>query len=264
MTRRANISILFCSICILTAQAQWNKQDSIRLQELLNGNGELKINIEAVKSIHFDFKPEKDKLKGTPLLSEEKPWMKFIKELPKNFGDTTRWVRPTYIRLSPYTPYTRWNEDPISPMLSQAEKDSLRHIQMFWKLNVTLDPSRMNGHVPVPSGMDPTVTPSNSPLIGSFDTDKFLFENLTKRGRAIRRNRKYAKAWKTYQNYVPTKQDTVKKDTLLMMEFLRKQAEKVYPGPAKATPTDTPPSLPADSLLLENKVDRKDQAKKSR
>ena len=54
MTQRVNFSILFCTISILTAQAQWNKQDSIRLQELLNGDGELKINTEAVKSIHFE------------------------------------------------------------------------------------------------------------------------------------------------------------------------------------------------------------------
>ena len=55
MTQRVNFSILFCTISILTAQAQWNKQDSIRLQELLNGDGELKINTEAVKSIISTF-----------------------------------------------------------------------------------------------------------------------------------------------------------------------------------------------------------------
>ena len=65
MTQRVNFSILFCTISILTAQAQWNKQDSIRLQELLNGDGELKINTEAVKSIHFDFQSDKDNIKGT-------------------------------------------------------------------------------------------------------------------------------------------------------------------------------------------------------
>ena len=63
MTQRVNFSILFCTISILTAQAQWNKQDSIRLQELLNGDGELKINTEAVKSIHFDFKSDKRQYK---------------------------------------------------------------------------------------------------------------------------------------------------------------------------------------------------------
>ena len=33
--------------------------------------------------------------------------------------------------------------------------------------------------------MDQTVTPSNNPLIGGLDADKFLYESLTKRGRAI-------------------------------------------------------------------------------
>ena len=42
-------------------------------------------------------------------------------------------------------------------------------------------------YVILPAGMDQTVTPSNNPLIGGVDTDKFLYESLTKRGRAIRR-----------------------------------------------------------------------------
>jgi len=234
MTQRVSISILLCTISVLVAQAQWNKQDSIRLQELLNGNGELKINTEAVKSIHFDFKSEKDKMKGTPLMSEDKPWMKFIKDLPKNFGDTTKWVRPKFVRLTPYTPYTKWNEDPITRILSQEEKDSLRHIKLFWKLhNIAPDPDRRNGHVPVPGGMDPTVTPSNSPLIGNFSVDQILYENFSKRGRAIRRNRKNANAWKTYQDYIPTKQDTVKKDSVVMMELLRRRTEELYPEKSK-------------------------------
>ena len=54
-------------------------------------------------------------------------------------------------------------------------------------------------------GMDQTVTPSNNPLIGGLDTDKFLYESLTKRGRAIRRNRNRAKGWKSIKvTYQPT------------------------------------------------------------
>lgn len=66
-----------------------------------------------------------------------------------------------------------------------------------------------NGYVILPAGMDQTVTPSNNPLIGGVDTDKFLYESLTKRGRAIRRNRNRAKGWKIYQSYVPTRQDSI-------------------------------------------------------
>lgn len=206
MTQRVNFSILFCTISILTAQAQWNKQDSIRLQELLNGDGELKINTEAVKSIHFDFQSDKDNIKGTPIMSEDKPWMKFLKDLPKNFGDTTKWVRPNFVRLTPYTPYTTWHEDPVNDPIFLKRKDSLT---ISWKLNIKLIPGLQNGYVILPAGMDQTVTPSNNPLIGGVDTDKFLYESLTKRGRAIRRNRNRAKGWKIYQSYVPTRQDSI-------------------------------------------------------
>ena len=235
MTQRVNFSILFCTISILTAQAQWNKQDSIRLQELLNGDGELKINTEAVKSIHFDFQSDKDNIKGTPFMSEDKPWMKFLKDLPKNFGDTTKWVRPNFVRLTPYTPYTTWHEDPVN------------------------DPILQNGYVILPAGMDQTVTPSNNPLIGGVDTDKFLYESLTKRGRAIRRNRNRAKGWKIYQSYVPTRQDSI-----------------LFPRISKVSEQDSLPKqdtllikkdsaiINQNSLLLKDKINGKDQTEKSR
>lgn len=50
MTQRVSLSILLCTLAALTAQAQWSKQDSLRLQQLLNGEEELIINKEAVKS----------------------------------------------------------------------------------------------------------------------------------------------------------------------------------------------------------------------
>ena len=53
MTQRVSLSILLCTLAALTAQAQWSKQDSLRLQQLLNGEEELIINKEAVKSIRL-------------------------------------------------------------------------------------------------------------------------------------------------------------------------------------------------------------------
>jgi hypothetical protein len=55
-------------------------------------------------------------------------------------------------------------------------------------------------------------------------------------------------------DYIPTLQDTVKKDTTLMMELLRKQAERLYPGVVESS----------DSLLLKNKVNGQNQTKESR
>ena len=232
MTQRVNFSILFCTISILTAQAQWNKQDSIRLQELLNGDGELKINTEAVKSIHFDFQSD------------------------KNFGDTTKWVRPNFVRLTPYTPYTTWHEDPVNDPIFLKRKDSLT---ISWKLNIKLIPGLQNGYVILPAGMDQTVTPSNNPLIGGLDADKFLYESLTKRGRAIRRNRNRAKGWKIYQSYVPTRQDSI-----------------LFPRISKVSEQDSLPKqdtllikkdsaiINQNSLLLKDKINGKDQTEKSR
>lgn len=256
MTQRASISILICSIGILTAQAQWNKQDSIRLQQLLNGEGELNINTEAVKSIQFDFRPEKEKPNTAPVMSKEKPWMKFLGTLPKSFDDTTQWRKPKYIRLMPYTPYTKWNEDPIYDRIWAVEgKDSLKTAKISWRMNIKLDPHHMNGHVDVPGGMDPTITPSNSPLLGGFSVDQLAYETFTKRGRAIRRNRKHANAWKTYKDYIPTKQDTVKKDTMKMLQLLYMKANELYPGTADSLYT-----TPVDSLLPKHKINSKNQA----
>lgn len=199
---------------------------------------------------------DKDNIKGTPIMSEDKPWMKFLKDLPKNFGDTTKWVRPNFVRLTPYTPYTTWHEDPVNDPIFLKRKDSLT---ISWKLNIKLIPGLRNGYVILPAGMDQTVTPSNNPLIGGLDADKFLYESLTKRGRAIRRNRNRAKGWKIYQSYVPTRQDSI-----------------LFPRISKVSEQDSLPKqdtllikkdsaiINQNSLLLKDKINGKDQTEKSR
>lgn len=71
----------------------------------------------------FDFKPTKDAIQGSPMISQDKPWMKFLDALPKNFGDTTQWIKPQYVRFTPYTPYTRWDEDPVNDPIITNEKE---------------------------------------------------------------------------------------------------------------------------------------------
>lgn len=203
MNPRAGISILVCCIGILSAQAQSEGKDSLRQKK----EGEIYINQEAVKSIEFNFLPQTEIIKPKPKMDESKPWMEFRKDLPKNFTDTTSWRKPKYTRATPYTPYTRYDEDPIYDRI--LIKDTLT-IRM--KLNaekIKPLPGMGHGYRVVPGGMDQSVTPSNNP-IGGFSADKLLFENFTKRGRAIKRNKKKAKAWKTYKDYVPTKEDSLK------------------------------------------------------
>lgn len=203
MIFRISLSILFCLMGILTSKAQLSRRDSIRLKQLLEGDKEIKLNQEAVKSIQFNFAPDINEM-HKPKMSEEKPWMEFKKSLSKNFNDTVQWRKPKYIRLLPYTIFTRLGEDPVNDIIIKTRKDTLR---MKLKLDYLKE-----------------YIPQHQPVV-SFDAEKLLYENLTKRGRAIRRNRKRAKAWKIYNDYVPTKEDSLKwygnkkrisKDTLVI------------------------------------------------
>ena len=203
MIFRISLSILFCIIGILTSKAQLSRRDSIRLKQLLEGDKEIKLNQEAVKSIQFNFAPDINEM-HKPKMSEEKPWMEFNKSLPKNFNDTVQWRKPKFIRLLPYTIFTRLGEDPVNDIIIKTCKDTLR---MKLKLDYLKE-----------------YIPQHQPVV-SFDAEKLLYENFTKRGRAIRRNRKRAKAWKIYNDYVPTKEDSLKwygnkkripKDTLVI------------------------------------------------
>lgn len=188
MVFRISLSILFCIIGILASKAQLSRRDSIRLKQLLEGDKEIKLNQEAVKSIQFNFAPDINEI-HKPKMSEEKPWMEFNKSIPKNFNDTVQWRKPKFIRLLPYTIFTRLGEDPVNDIIIKTRKDTLR---MKLKLDY------LKNYIP-----------QHQPVV-SFDADKFLYENLTKRGRAIRRNKKRAKAWKIYNDYVPTLEDSLK------------------------------------------------------
>ena len=214
MNPRAGISILVCSIGILSAQAQSEKKDSLQRKK----DGEIYINQEAVKSIEFNFMSQPEMMKPKPKMDDTKPWMEFRKDLPINMTDTTTQRKKKYIRM---LPYSIWGHDDAH---LKSNKDTLI-IRMKLNLdNIKPLPGMGHGYRVVPGGMDQSVTPSNNP-IGGFSADKLLFENFTKRGRAIKRNRKKAKAWKIYKDYVPTKEDSLKlygnkkripKDTLII------------------------------------------------
>ena len=199
MNPRAGISILACCIGILSAQAQSERKDSLQRKK----DGEIYINQEAVKSIEFNFMAQPDIMRPKPMMDETKPWMEFRKDLPMNLTDTTTLTKKKYIRM---LPYSIWGHDDAH---LKSNKDTLI-IRMKLNLdNIKPLPGMGHGYRVVPGGMDQSVTPSNNP-IGGFSADKLLFENFTKRGRAIKRNRKKAKAWKTYKDYVPTKEDSLK------------------------------------------------------
>ncbi len=200
MNPRVGIIILVCSIGILSAQAQSEKKDSLRWKK----EEEIYINPEAVKSIEFNFLPQTEIMKSQPKMDDTKSWMEFRKNLPISLKDTTTLRKKKYIRM---LPYSIWGYDESH---LHYQKDTLT-----MKLNMEY---LKEMHIPI-----------HKPLVG-FDADKFLFENFTKRGRAIKRNRKKAKAWKIYNDYIPTKEDSIK-----------------WHGKKKRIPKDTL-AIPVDSM----------------
>ena len=214
MNPRAGIGILVCCIGVLSTHAQSEKKDSLQQKK----EGEIYINREAVKNIEFNFTAQPEMMRPKPRMDERKPWMEFKKDLPINMTDTTTFRKKKYIRIRPYT---IWGYDNAHLYYN---KDTMT---IHMKLNMDKIkplPGMGHGYRVVPGGMDQSVTPSNNP-IGGFSADKLLFENLTKRGRAIKRNKKKAKAWKKYKDHVPTKEDSLKlyenkkripKDTLII------------------------------------------------
>ena len=214
MKRRAGISILFCCIGVLSAHAQSEKKDSLQRKK----EGEIYINQEVVKCIEFNFMGQPEMIKPKLKMDETKPWMEFKKDLPINMTDTTTFRKKKYIRIRPYSiwgyddSHLRYREDTLTIRM-KLNMDKIKPL-----------PGMGHGYRVVPGGMDQSVTPSNNP-IGGFSADKLLYENFTKRGRAIKRNKKKAKAWKTYKDYVPTKEDSLElyenkkrtpKDTLII------------------------------------------------
>ena len=214
MKRRAGIGILFCCIGILSAHAQSEKKDSLQRKK----EGEIYINQEVVKCIEFNFMGQPEMIKPKLKMDETKPWMEFKKDLPINMTDTTTFRKKKYIRIRPYSiwgyddSHLRYREDTLTIRM-KLNMDKIKPL-----------PGMGHGYRVVPEGMDQSVTPSNRPITG-FSADKLLYENFTKRGRAIKRNKKKAKAWKKYKDYVPTKEDSLKlyenkkripKDTLII------------------------------------------------
>jgi hypothetical protein len=214
--RRGALLLLGLLLPLAAVRAQWTAQDSLRLQQILGGDQDILINQDAVKSIQLDINPLRSVV-GKPEMSVNKPWMQFVEDLPILFEDTTRYHRPQHIRLLPFSCFTRWNEDPFA---LQDKLTKEKKLKMHWQLNKRRN-SEYDPRRGVPAGIDPDVAPGHSTGAGvmtTFSADQILYENFTKRGRMLRHNRKHANAWKTYQDYVPTLQDS-----LLYYKMLRKE-----------------------------------------
>lgn len=146
--------LLAGGLCPLCAQ-EWTRQDSLRLQQLLEGEGEIKLNPHALKELEHNF--------GQPRISEEKPWLEFDETLPYQPLGKDKKAR---LVLRPYTGYTPYNWDPIRQCKIDIDKPT-------WQENILRGIEKMSEGAPSPSGYD----------FMSIFTKEFWNRNIKKRRR---------------------------------------------------------------------------------
>ena len=115
MTKRL-VTGLLLSLVTLGVNAQWTAKDSLNLKRILDGDGELHLNMEAVKKINFG------KVTGTPGLSTEKNWMLPDESLPSVLPQKKKIV----LTLRPYTAQTRFDWDPIYQKKIKVDENTWR------------------------------------------------------------------------------------------------------------------------------------------
>lgn len=196
-------------ICVLTPTPSLAQNKS-------EGDDDIQLNMDAVKMIQFDFNPS-DKPDSKPRKAPlNKTWMEFKTDIgiPRSLLDTTTVRKPkNFIRLLPYSIWTRFGDDPVYDVLVFKREKKL---EMTFHLGSTVYQEEYGRTIKPSAGK--MYNSISSPLgsgaaIQGLDINKFLTENLTRRGRMLRRNRKNANTWKIYQEYSPTKEDSLKLPT---------------------------------------------------
>lgn len=110
------IGLLYAVAFPLCAQ-NWTPQDSLKLQQLLKGNGEVKVNPDALKELERN-------ILGTPEVSVNKSWMDFDPTLPTSLQKEPK--KEIKLTLRPYTANTKYNWDPVYQKKINVGKNTWR------------------------------------------------------------------------------------------------------------------------------------------
>lgn len=134
-------------------------------------------------------------------------------KVPRSLIDTTKvWKPESYVRMEPYTIWTRFGEDPVYDVLVAGRPKQ-------WEISWTLNPNRVYADEEYGRSIKPSTGRMYESVggsagvgigIGGLDFMGFIYDNMTRRGRMLAHNRKHANAWKTYADYQPTAADSLK------------------------------------------------------
>lgn len=102
MRRVQFLCCLLVLACSSLAAQDWTSEDSLRIRQLLDREGEIQLNQKALKELKQIFPL------GQGKMSEEKPWLDFDSTLP-----TIHQKKRGRLTLYPYTPTTPYNWNPV-------------------------------------------------------------------------------------------------------------------------------------------------------
>lgn len=134
---------LLCAVAFPFYAQNWTPQDSLRLRQLLNGEGEVKLNQEVFKEL------EKSGSFGTPKAVVNKSWMDFNNSMPIMPKVPEKKV---VLTLHPYTANTKYNWDPVYQKKIKINKDTWRGDE-FYALKILKIPTNWAKH-PFDAGPD--------------------------------------------------------------------------------------------------------------
>lgn len=178
MKRSLLIGIILCLVGITSSYAQWTRQDSVRVRDLLNGHNSILLNLETQPSFIGDTALSNGRIRyrmrllPTPLLPE------IIKEIPLlSLPDTI-----TQINLQRLPP---------SVLALYAMEASWQEVYEFksCKLYEVYYP-------------EPAVRSGGVGVVVTFSAEDLLRYIFWKSARAKKHNAKHATAWK-YYNTIP-------------------------------------------------------------
>lgn len=107
--------LLLMAVFPLCAQ-NWTKADSLRLEQLLQTDGEIQLNLDLLKEAESPW--------GIPKSMESKPWLEVDETLPAVQG-----IHPQKVKLTlfPYTANTPYNWDPVRQCKINVDKNTWRN-----------------------------------------------------------------------------------------------------------------------------------------
>lgn len=121
MTKHIVLVIFICLLPSMLRSQEWTKKDSLDLNRLMKGEGEIKLNREVLRQIDFG-----SGMIGAPLISTEKEWMSPDATLPSASPDVLPLDVRRLLTLHPYKPTTPYNWDPIYQKKIKVGKDTWR------------------------------------------------------------------------------------------------------------------------------------------